>query len=526
MNLITDKWISVINKQNKIDVLSINDVLTNSKDYIDISGSFSDRFVVYKLLFTIVQSSLKGIISDEDKKISLYNENFINYAIQYLSRPDILKSFDFYSKDFFYNFDIVKENEDTKIKSWRFLSQDKYATGNNVTVWDATDIKDNSSLSDAWKIIHVLKLNIMHPGHQNNSIAISWSGREIDKKKNKRLVFSPYGDNSIITYIKGNNIYDTLWLNLFDENSIVKNSDGTNTNAKIGHPLWEKKPIHAEDIDSILNSQDTFLGLSMPLFCLLSFQENQDTIKYSPMLKNGYEPNKPYYHPYKTYVKERFLQMEPDKHLIKDIPIILYKNDEKNNYNTGVIKNIKKALSAFESNIDKFDIKITSGGYISKVDSAVCTRLGEREMQIKVFSVDINADLSKITERYDQCINFLVDNFCSEVIQNDFIKRLKEINIGKDIKDKDIKDKYEAKIENMIYDFWLRVNGKSLFLSTFCGYSEEEWPVSEWFKMVSKIWKETVDRAFARMNSNSIINSLLLKEVGRNLLKSKILYKE
>jgi hypothetical protein len=233
-----------------------------------------------------------------------------------------------------------------------------------------------------------------------------------------------------------------------------------------------------------------------------------------------YEPiKKPDYHPYKTYTTKNFLKMTPNKYLVKDIPTILYKNNERWNYNTGIIKNIEKAISAFESKVDKFNIKINSGGYISKMDAAVCTRQGEKEMQIKIFSVDQNSDLFKITERYNQCLTLLIENFCTPVISKGFKDKIKKLD-----KDSEIKEKKSdiTVMNNIIYNFWLEIDSRSAYLSKFCLYEEEELEISEWFKIVKTIWYKTVDKAFSCRSSQNIIKGLLLKEAGWNILKSKI----
>ena len=123
MNLITDKWMKVITKKNKVEEISIFDFFNNIEEYIELSGVWYHRVVIYNFLFAISQSALKGIIVDEESQVKLFKKEYIKYVLEYLGREDIKKAFVFFSKNFFYNFDILdkKKNE----HNWKKISIDK-----------------------------------------------------------------------------------------------------------------------------------------------------------------------------------------------------------------------------------------------------------------------------------------------------------------------------------------------------------------------------------------------------------------
>lgn len=502
MNLITDKWIDVINKNNNIVGVSIYDIFEKPTEYIDISGKWALRVSIYNLLFTITQASLRGIIKDEESHMNLFSEYYNKYVLEYIKREDIKKYFDFYSKDFFYNFNIKpnKSIEKSYKNDWKKISIDKFSSGNNHTAWECQNIED-IKLTDKQKVQNLLIYMFFDPGRGNN----------YKEYKNDKLAFSPYGQNEVITYLRGNNFYETIWLNLLDENFILTNDSDNNLNIQVGYPLWEKKPSSNEDVENLKNSQTSYLGLKMPLHSYFSYEEESNDVYYDLVKDCGYNKDFYFRYPHKTYVKTKkkgfYLKIQENKHFMRDFPLLLTANQGW--YNTPIIRNVERA-----KNIGFSNVIIVSGGSQGKKDSSYFTRLGFSEFESRLSLDKKKSEESiytkKVAEKYEDCLS-QIEKLKITKIKDSCKKYPKFFKFGYDSFD-------DILIKKLIKNLWYEIDNEYSYLIKISQYNniDFEKEKNEWIKKISKIWRSNVKNLV-----NNIIKSAILKETGKKIIFPK-----
>jgi hypothetical protein len=553
LNLINDAWIDVITRKGKIKKVSIKDMFLNSCDYVDISGSFSNKFVVYNLLFSITQSALIGKVGSYDDWRNIH-KNYIQLVLAYLSRKNIQKRFDFYSQEFFYNFNIEKvenldddksntevvedgddedsgenenscENDNFINKPWKFFAKDKYSSGNNHTLWDYSVGDD---LTDQQKVYGILKYNMLSPGHQNNGISTNkivtkWgrniSAIEVDSKE-KKMCFSPYRQNSVITYLRGTNIEETIWLNLLPENFVNSNgspSPSDTVQIDMGKPIWENKPSSIDDNESIKNLQTTYLGNKMPLYALTHYNQENNSVIYSPMVKK-YEPlDVQVLYPHMTINtrndKQKILKLSKSKNLLRDFPLILLRNSTTADgsaytFNTPIICNLNKIMeyaSSFFKDINL--IKIVCGGIYDKSNSSVCMMEGEVSYEVP-FNIKQISSIVTFIDQYKKCLNpfeKIEKNIFKAIAKYSFFHlRFDKKNSSEDVK-------MVNKIIKNLWGYLCNKYSKIIEISNSLTFDELSWN-----KEVAKMWECSVKDVVP--STSDIVKMTALVYAGKSII--------
>jgi hypothetical protein len=489
---------------------------------------------------------MRGSIPDDPAWYDAQS-SYIQNVISYLSNGRIQKRFDFYSPDFFYNFDITKNNvvkktvgkkkakddnslnedEDSLSKPWKFFMKDKFSSGNNHTLWDYTHVEE---LICQQKIMAILRYNMLSPGHQNNKVSTdkcitNW-GRDIppqDLKGLKMMCFSPYRKNVAITYLKGCNIGETVWLNLLPEDFIKSNGTG-NDKFDVGFPIWEKKPLSIDDKESIKNLQTTYLGNSAPLYMLVNYNAVDPFVTYSPMIVYYDTPEIASFYPNRTlYLKGkeyRILRLDEDKNLLRDFPIILSQGSPDESqpysvYNTPVVRNIQ-ILTDPGLDHDMSSIKIVCGGIYDNSTSAVCMAKGEVSYEVP-FDISHHHQTNEFVDLYNRCLNpmeFLYAKNVCTIIESckdkfKFFRIRWNKNLNKASSD-------VVMIDKIISVLWDHVCNGYYRIIDMCNchveYNEEEWK-----KKVMDWWSKSVECV---VSNNHRAKKVALLYVGKSIINN------
>jgi len=508
MNLILDKWLDVINVNNEVETVSLLELFENIKHYVSLSGAWPQKVSMCNLLFTIAQSALSGKLQGEEDKNSIYFEEYTNAIVEYLKRDDIIGSFDFYSKNFFYNFDsssfAVHDYKDAKGEalssevSWKkiFFSQCSY--GNNHMAWDFFMDRD---ITTKEKIYELILYMFFDPG-KGNTYCRAEKGK--CKYRDDKMSYSHCGRNEVITYLEGSNLYQTIWLNLLTTDKLEGKSS-------IGLPLWEKKPSSHKDEESLENAQSTILGLKMPLASFFSYDE-EGSINYDLVPVVRYNPEFSYLYPHKTAKINKknevsYLGHDSKKHFMRDFSLIVPVK------NTPILLQMLRAFNLSDKNGEfLFDsIKIVCGAWDINFNSGIVKRKGFSEFTSSFYRTisDHNPERYDLdfVEHYNQCIDIAERIRVTSI--KEYISNVKKID--------------SKIIEKLINNFWLLMEKEYYFLVKFCQINNEEFngQIKTWKDKVVKMWEDSIESFINKESSQGRKKAVNLQKAVRILVYAK-----
>ena len=271
MNLVTDPWLPVANRENRLSYISLNQLFEQPEDWLDLVLRPHERVSVMRLLICITQAALDG---PED--IDTWNDSIHDIPEKCLT----------YLKEKQNRFNLY----DTKNP---FLQISKLKPGNNKTTGppvaklDSTlSVGENASTlfdhgaasvlegchetryfsSSALIISLITFLNYSPSGTQSSAIL---DGKLI--AHNSGAMDAPCTNQDMLhIFVAKDTLINTIHANLIDK-EVAADFYGENS---WGRPVWEfEEPSPLEDNQFQKNSVDTYLGRLTPLsrFCKLTY---------------------------------------------------------------------------------------------------------------------------------------------------------------------------------------------------------------------------------------------------------------
>ncbi len=271
MNLVTEPWLPVTNKNNQLCYISLNQLFENPDEWLDLVLKPHERVSVMRLLICIVQAALDGPaeIDEWNKALDEIPEACLNY----LDRDKWQSYFNLYDKKkpFLQIVKLKPGNDNSTGPSVTKLDSTLAVGGNAATLFDhgaASAIKRVSvdrKLLDRKIVISLLTF-----------LNYSSSGTQSSAKLAGKLIIHSSGamdapcanQNMLHTFIRKSTLLETIHANLIDK-ELAEEFYGKNS---WGKPAWElREPSSVNDKTIYANSVGTYLGRLTPLsrFCKL-----------------------------------------------------------------------------------------------------------------------------------------------------------------------------------------------------------------------------------------------------------------
>ncbi len=301
MNLVTDPWVPVIDKNTQKKVKSLIDIFRDGKQFSDMCVNPLQRIAITRLFICIAQRALDGPVDERDWN-KCYNK-MSDECIHYLKLN--IHLFELYGEKPFMqvvNIEPVLQAKRTHLDKLDF----GLASGNNQVLFDHQAEQKNRKWLPEWQIINLVTFLCFSPGGTIGSLI--WDG----KKTKKNSEHAPcVVESAMHTIIHENNLLKTIHSNLLTKNIISKIS-----NMSWGRPIWEFKDITFET-DKAKSITNSYLGRLVPLSraILLEKKSNKFTLANGlsyPKLPIGRETTA-------TIIKKNRNNREEDGYLSIDI---------------------------------------------------------------------------------------------------------------------------------------------------------------------------------------------------------------
>lgn len=256
-SLISQPWIPVTGFDKK----SLREIF--STPFPSIGGNPIEQISIFKLLLAIAQSAITP--KDEKDWLSLTAEGLAAKTLEYLH--DHENNFDLYGTTPFLQMPQV-----ASIPPKPFAVVISEIASGNTTVLTQTQTIRN--YTDAELALYLVTMqNFAFGGKKTDNSLILTKGYN-GKSKSGKPACSLEQSGLLHTYVQGQDIWETLWLNLWTENQLQTEKARALFPSGKGRAAWEKMPT-GEDCSTAKLLRSSLLGRLVPLcrFCLI---ENQD----------------------------------------------------------------------------------------------------------------------------------------------------------------------------------------------------------------------------------------------------------
>lgn len=276
MNVAFDPWIPVVTEKGENRLVSLCSIFTEGKQFSDLSVRPHERVSLMRLFLCVVHAALDGPKDfDEWKAVP---DRLDMAAAEYLEKWR--DSFELFhpTKPWLQVANISNAAEtpvDFKdISKWTPVTKlcFSYATGNNTTLFDHEGMNEFRDVPINQTVLSLLSYQCFSPG---GLIAqVYWNGKQSTKTSRDApcIPASMYH-----AFLRGENIYDTVCLNLVSYDYILQHYKAT------GRPMWEMLPQTFDDINNINNATKTYIGRLIPLTRLVLLHPTQPVM----LLGNG-----------------------------------------------------------------------------------------------------------------------------------------------------------------------------------------------------------------------------------------------
>lgn len=323
MNLVTDPWVPVIyiNKESK--KVSLNQLYQDAESIRDLIVTPPQRVAVMRLLICITQAALDG----PDDEGDWYNcrDRIARESLRYLKEK--MDCFELYGERPFLQYRTLGCDMD-KLKEKAMLDQ-RLATGNNSTFFDHEAVAGSRIFEDHEAALNFLTfLNFSTSGKVGQAI--------LDNMKYSDSTFRAPCVKYAHTFVMGENINDTIFLNLLTKNGEA-NGIVNMPNSGWGKPVWEMFPKDVQDTKAFENASHTYLGRLVPLsrFIRLELRDNEAKCIIGPTHKDYSIQQLPLHQePSGTVVRSKkddtlyYLQLSSNKHMWRELGSITSMNME------------------------------------------------------------------------------------------------------------------------------------------------------------------------------------------------------
>ncbi len=278
MNIAFDPWIPVVTTSGKREVASLHDVLTEGDKYADLAVRPHERVSLMRLFICVAHAALNG---PKDYYEWCEVPKRLPDAVQkYLTYWNEKDSFELFHKErpwlqvaHLNSIPSNKKNEPNDVKGWSPLSKLCFtrASGHNSTLFDHQSNSRNLTEYTTEEIaLNLLTFqNFFVAGGKASSTL--WGDSEMKNPPNPKG--GPCAGKSILyTFLRGNNLFDSIRLNLNTHADLKLLYGGQN--GWLGKPLWEFPIKSPADNKAIANATQTHIGRLVPLTRILRVHED------------------------------------------------------------------------------------------------------------------------------------------------------------------------------------------------------------------------------------------------------------
>jgi CRISPR system Cascade subunit CasA len=269
MNLVTDPWLPVTNRNNRLCYISLNQLFENPDEWLDLVLRPHERVSVMRLLICIVQAALDGPAGIDEWNEAI--DEIPEAGLKYLNkRQSCFNLFD-KEKPFLQIAKLKPGNDNSTGPSVTKLDSTLAVGDNAATLFDhgaAGAIKGVSvdrRLIDRQIVISLLTFLNYSPSGTQSSAKLAG---ELISHSSGAMDAPCANQNMLHTFVLKSTLIKSIHANLIDK-ELSEEFYGENS---WGSPVWElKEPSSLNDETIYKNSVETYLGRLTPLsrFCKL-----------------------------------------------------------------------------------------------------------------------------------------------------------------------------------------------------------------------------------------------------------------
>lgn len=242
MNLVTDRWIPVLDDEGRFRLVSLSTVFSEGDRLADLSVNPCQRISLMRLLVCIVQAALDGP-ADEVGWRECRN-TFAQAALAYLDKWK--DRFELFGDHAFLQVRGLTGEDNAICDKLEF----SLATGSNPKLYDHAAVPEGRIPVEMEAALRLLVYQIFSPGGLIGST--KWEGVETGRTSEH----APCLDRSmLVTLIKGKTLTETVYDNLLTKETIKKLP-----NCSWGRPSWET----AMTREALSSGASTYLGRLVP----------------------------------------------------------------------------------------------------------------------------------------------------------------------------------------------------------------------------------------------------------------------
>jgi CRISPR system Cascade subunit CasA len=247
MNLTDTPWIPIIRDDGIWEQVSLNILFKEGETIRDLAVNPPQRIALMRFLICITQAALDG---PEDEKAWFHTKkDLVQNVISYLETW--AHAFDLYGERPFMQATNLDPLNNAVLDKLNF----DLSAGNNSVLFDHEAMPSGRDQSPEWCALMLLTFQCFSPG---GLIGTTQWGKD---KTTKTSEHAPAIEGSMLhTYIRGENILITIWMNLLTKEMMTEFPGMT-----FGRPIWEDSNLFKGDPKAALVSIKSYLGRLVPL---------------------------------------------------------------------------------------------------------------------------------------------------------------------------------------------------------------------------------------------------------------------
>jgi CRISPR system Cascade subunit CasA len=259
MNLTDTPWIPIIRDDGIRERVSLTALFKEGEAIRDLAVNPPQRIALMRLLICITHAALDG---PEDEKAWFHAQkdlaqNVINYLEKWAH------AFDLYGETPFMQARDIDTLDNASLDKLNF----NLSAGNNPVLFDHEASPSGRIHAPDWCALMLLTFQCFSPG---GLIGTTQWGKE---KTTKTSEHAPAIEGSMLhTYIRGENLLVTIWMNLLTKKMITEFPGMT-----FGRPIWEDNNIFKKDSKAARMSTLSYLGRLVPLSRAVFLNQSQKT---------------------------------------------------------------------------------------------------------------------------------------------------------------------------------------------------------------------------------------------------------
>ncbi|HEU18153.1 MAG TPA: type I-E CRISPR-associated protein Cse1/CasA [Deltaproteobacteria bacterium] len=275
MNLVTDRWLPVTDRNNRLCYISLNQLFGEPDEWLDLVLRPHERVSVMRFLICIVQAALGGGPSEDSWND--YIDETPQKCLNYLKSDERKRCFDLYV-------DEIPEDDKTPFLQIAELEpfnkeptpttklKFSLATGNNSTLFDHSGL--NIDREESKRLLDNSDLVVSMLSFNNFSLAGLYpQAKWKDKITSKSGVKDAPCASMLHCFVRKDTVIETVHANILTKEQIIERY-GEN----VGVPVWDHFPSSPSDHDAIKNATQTYIGRLVPLSRWLKILPDRKTM--------------------------------------------------------------------------------------------------------------------------------------------------------------------------------------------------------------------------------------------------------